>query len=402
MLEAFLGKRSLKVFIFALCLLLLLFGSLALPLLLATETPEGTGYELFHNGKRVGHEPTWDFKAATSNFRWNVENHKKVKVEGFYNGKPLTYKETSDAEEADSGIGYELFYDGKRVGNSTQWDIPTSIANFRWNIENRPGIKVKGTYDGRDISYLKSVEVLPVFYVPAGEKGPSGMQMDKLNRHLQIARKRYFELLKGRDTFRISNKTPPVLRSCNNIVAVKNDLAKEALNIVAEVLEFLGHDRFDNPYVLLIVILNSHDENPPGGGRPINGGVNSGGGIVLVSSFVLDNSPSFQSTLQHELGHSFGLLHVDVAFLYDMGKSASIMSYNLSHHWNGFEPPAEQGILLPEEQKILSRNKLVFPGFWFDPAADIPDGYRMSEKALILGPMALPPEGVGSDGCWGK
>ena len=69
-----------------------------------------------------------------------------------------------------------------------------------------------------------------------------------------------------------------------------------------------------------------------------------GGGTVLLSSYEFDRAPNVQSSVQHELGHSFGLPHVDV-YGYDMGSNDSLMSYNPKHHTNGLTPSATLGTL---------------------------------------------------------
>ncbi len=49
----------------------------------------GVGYELFWNGNRVGFEPEWSLTEAENNLRWNRTNHTDKKVEGYYNGKRM-------------------------------------------------------------------------------------------------------------------------------------------------------------------------------------------------------------------------------------------------------------------------------------------------------------------------
>ena len=134
--------------------------------------------------------------------------------------------------------------------------------------------------------------------------------------------------------------------------------------------------------------MNPDVNYPAGGGTPINGGVNTGGGIVIVSSYGLEKSPAFQATLQHELGHSFGLCHVKVLG-YDMKTNDSIMSYNPKHHWDYFKPPKTQGILIPENLKKLAANKLVLPNLTFNPHEDVPASYRMVTKRTYLVDMKL-------------
>ena len=133
--------------------------------------------------------------------------------------------------------------------------------------------------------------------------------------------------------------------------------------------------------------MNPRERYPVGGGRPINGGVNTGGGIVLLSSYALEQLPEFQSTLQHEIGHSFGLSHVDVLG-YDMETNASIMSYNVAHQWNVFNPPKSQGILIPENLNKINVNKFVFPKYTYNAEAEMPKGYKMATR-IDLNEMRL-------------
>ena len=49
--------------------------------------------------------------------------------------------------------------------------------------------------------------------------------------------------------------------------------------------------------------------------------------MAVISSFALTRTPNVQSTTQHEIGHAFGLMHVN-AYGIDMKSGDSIMSYN--------------------------------------------------------------------------
>lgn len=49
----------------------------------------GVGYELFWNGNRVGFEPEWSLTEAENNLQWNRQNHADKKVDGYYNGKKM-------------------------------------------------------------------------------------------------------------------------------------------------------------------------------------------------------------------------------------------------------------------------------------------------------------------------
>jgi|GEM_PF-4999161 len=49
----------------------------------------GVGYELFWNGNRVGFEPEWSLEEAENNLQWNRSTYSDKKVEGYYNGKKM-------------------------------------------------------------------------------------------------------------------------------------------------------------------------------------------------------------------------------------------------------------------------------------------------------------------------
>jgi len=99
--------------------------------------------------------------------------------------------------------------------------------------------------------------------------------------------------------------------------------------------------------------------------------------------------------LRHELGHSFGLPHVDV-YGYDMKSNDSTMPYNPKHHTNGFEPSGTPGKLIPEDLRGLALDQRAFPTLRFDPEKDVPRGYTISAPVMILGPQKIPeqPDGV--------
>ncbi len=227
----------------------------------------------------------------------------------------------------------------------------------------------------------KRVSVLPVFFVPSDQPQPTVAQQAALIKHLRIAQARYKELLGGRDTFRLE-KTPLVYVGRHPLLAYRPLPGDASHEFAAELLAHLKTDRFTCPYVLAIVVMNPCENWPAGGARPLNCGFNHGGGFVEVSSYGLDKNPGFQGTLQHELGHGFGLVHVD-AYGYSMTDNESLMSYNPKHHTAGFEPSKTPGILIPEDIRALALNDRAFGKLEFKPSKDVPAGYKIQKIAQL-------------------
>ncbi len=237
-----------------------------------------------------------------------------------------------------------------------------------------------------DPTLPKQVDVLPVFFVAKGESLPTEEQKSLLMKHLKMSQDRYRELLG--DTFRLAKQQPDVYRSRRPFEFYKGDDGG-ARHYVGELLEHYEFNRFNCPYVFLILVMNPREDYPTGGGRPCNGGFNTGCGLVQMSSYALDKIPNFQSTLEHEVAHSFGLPHVDV-YGYDMKKNDSIMSYNPSHHTQGLRPSDRPGLFIPEDLRGLALNKRVFSKFRFDPAIDLPRGVSIAQRIIGLGPLDIP------------
>lgn len=241
----------------------------------------------------------------------------------------------------------------------------------------------------------KEVKVLAVFFVPKGERPPTQVQAAKLLRHLTWAQKQYKDMLKGRDTFTLVPGEPKVYTAEQGLAYYRRQPEGGAPQMVSELLGRYKYNRYNCPGIFVAIVINPQDDFPVGGGRPFNGGLNTGGGIVQMSSYALDRLPNFQSTLVHELGHAFGLPHVDV-YRYEMDKNPSIMSYNKSHHARGFQPSPTPGTLIPEDLRALALNTRVFPRLTFNPAQDRPQDYSLAPRIICLGPMKIPgqPDGI--------
>jgi hypothetical protein len=229
--------------------------------------------------------------------------------------------------------------------------------------------------------------VRPVYYVADSRSAPAEEVQDLLQKHLEWTRDRYAELLDG-ETFKIWDGEPTIIRSRFADYQLTGQKKDGGAKIATqEILGKLELTRWNSPYIYIIVFCGTGDFPPGAGGRSINGGFDQGGGIVIMSSELIRKSPNFQSTLQHELGHAFGLPHVDV-YGYSMETNISMMSYNPAHHTSWLKPSAHPGEFIPEDLRGLAKNKWAFPNFTYDPAVQAPSDYRLADEVL-LGPMEL-------------
>ena len=238
-----------------------------------------------------------------------------------------------------------------------------------------------------EYSLPSRVSVLPVAFVPKGEANPSDEQRTSFIEHIQWTQRRYEQLLG--DTFHIDKLAVEIVAGQRPLDYYRNARERGAPDIMSELLNHFEVSRFQCPYVFCILLMNSKDRFPEGGGRPINGGLNTGVGMLYIASGELIQNEHFQCTLQHEMGHAFGLPHVDV-YGYDMQKNASLMSYNPAHHNKGMQPSATPGTLIPEDRRALALNDRVFPKTTFDPLRHVPVGYALAKRIVPLGPMELP------------
>lgn len=238
-----------------------------------------------------------------------------------------------------------------------------------------------------EYSIPERIRVLPVAFVATDQKPPTDQEQKAFLKHLTWTQNRYRELLD--DSFDVVESKVRIVKGKRPLDFYRKQPEGGAPDIVSELLARDGLTRFSCPHVYCILLMNSKDSFPEGGGRSINGGFNTGGGMLYVSSWQLARSPNFQSTLQHELLHSFGLPHVDV-YGYDMKTNPSIMSYNPAHHTQRFEPSATPGTLIPEDRRALALNHRVFTRVRFTPANDVPASYRLFPRIVTLGPMSLP------------
>lgn len=249
-------------------------------------------------------------------------------------------------------------------------------------------VMVGSTAFGAEYSLPDRIRVLPTAFVPNDQPPPTAEQKRLFLDHIVWTQRRYAELLDG-DTFELAKNDVEVVTGERSLDYYRNARERGAPDLVTELLDHFRVNRFQNPYVFCIMFMNSKDGFPEGGGRTINGGINTGGGMLHIASGELTRNEHYQATLQHELGHAFGLPHVDV-YGYDMKSNASLMSYNPAHFTKGFQSSKTPGTLIPEDRRALALNDRVFAKTSFDPKQHVPAGYSLSKKIVPLGPMELP------------
>jgi hypothetical protein len=232
------------------------------------------------------------------------------------------------------------------------------------------------------------IRVKPVFFVPKNEQAPTQQQQIKLIKHLKLAQKWYKRMLLNRDTFELVEGRPQIIDGNYTLDEYIEKYDNIPLQVTSEILTTLNLTRFNCPYSFLIFFMRPNRGTPNPSGVPFNGGTNNGPGLAIITSHLLDTYSNIQGTIQHELGHSFGLIHTAV-YGYDMKTNSSIMSRGntkLKHKGFRLNPKAK---LIPEDLRILSYNKKVFPKFHYDLKNDVPKGYKISKVFRSFGPREI-------------
>jgi hypothetical protein len=230
------------------------------------------------------------------------------------------------------------------------------------------------------------IRVKPVFLVPMDATAPPDAYHGLLMDHLKWAQERYREMLAGMDTFELAVQSPVILNQ-GHPKAYYTVTTDYGMSIATRQLLNSDHvDRMTCSFVYVTLFVGT-DSWPPADGRPINGGLNTGGGIVVMAADALANLPEFQSALEHALGHAFGLVDVS-EYGYSMSASPSVMSDDPSHRTRDFEPAPTPAQLIPEDCRALDYAKRLFPSYTVDPARDYPAGYTPA-PIVLLAPMTI-------------
>ena len=274
------------------------------------------------------------------------------------------------------------------------------------------------------------IRVKPVVFYPRGVAQDAVWHQRWQTAHA-TAREKYRRMLDERDTFELS----PLLvvkgelgastykSRCflpRGLVSPEQLGSSEACSegvetILAEILAkpFDGerpYTRYTLPYCLSVLMVDPGQAWGAGGGRVLNGEADLGGGVHVIPSWHWDQG-KLVSTLVHELGHTFGLVHVwdripadsrlaETSLFscwYAQYASPSIMSYRIANQTNETDPAEVPGCLLGDEIHALASNRHVFPALTFrgtrdfdcpPPTAGCPPHDKKVRQAW-MGPMDL-------------
>lgn len=295
-------------------------------------------------------------------------------------------------------------FDGTRViryGNENSWSyavaterIECSNRMFIDPLRDRAKVCELGKHTSRRLDGPR-ISVKPIFYV-FKDQWHSGLPSEedlRLIRHYLEHARDHFKQLLGPDVEGFDIAEASIHRGQYDESSIKkiaeqslhtpSDQSKEHIQgqtqdqtrnpaqklapdfehaMLKEILELRGSNRYIEPSVFVFILVNPNMQlyrpHWGGGGRSFNGGVNGGGGIVVLEYRRLRYG--FYSTLVHELGHAFGLTHVNCSGQ-SMSESESIMSYNPRHRSRGSGVAINPGSLTDTERAKLLLSPRIFP-----------------------------------------
>jgi hypothetical protein len=292
------------------------------------------------------------------------------------------------ATDIPSHSGYELFFDGRKVGSEPRWTLEQAESNCHFNMDTHKDKVVDCEFDGRIIGARGTsaklhpddilpghLQVRPIFFVPKDQEFPTLRQRKKLNDLVIYVQSEYKRILGQGKTFDLfpGDGHISVARGLGPISDYKvGPDGKRKRSFVQEALDWFGVNRYNSPYNFVIVMMTgelTQSDFDASYGTSINGGFNTGMGFLSLNPWFLETlqppSPldppeevhARAGTLLHELGHSFGLTHPD-AYGKSLSEDLSFMSYN---------PVPRINQINPEDACYLAMNQRAFPGLEYKP-----------------------------------
>ena len=115
--------------------LFLIFGLL---IFVTTSVYSAEGYELFYDGKRKAHKTNMSLYQSVGNLQAGVKKYRSIKVTGYYD----SIKIYAHAK------GYELYHNGRRVGYKPNWSLKEAVNHLHRDKKSRKNMDIRGWYNG--------------------------------------------------------------------------------------------------------------------------------------------------------------------------------------------------------------------------------------------------------------
>lgn len=239
---------------------------------------------------------------------------------------------------------------------------------------------------------VSPVSIQPVLFIPTDQKNSASSRWGLFQRNLQaylyVTQSKWKSMLGGETTFRYE---PTITYYGNKDSAAYNaDQASGQWTAQDEYLATLnppvifagdGANVCNHDQIILILVAGGNRFTQGGGGNWCSSATFDGIGSVTIGIDYFYNQKKLSSTLVHEIGHAFGLVHswqrikgcegsdescatANIS-AYSKDNGISVMSYNKKFWSNSIHVDKVSGSLLPVELFELSHNRRAIPFLQF-------------------------------------